>query len=394
MTKVGIPSFFSRFRLGSMLGLAALLSIGACAAGPSPVPQRTLTVVTANIANAFALSGGITWQVKMDRLADQIVAAGAVPDIISITESSGWTNCSTPASDNTGDYDMVDRLVWQLRSQLNVTYRVAYLIGAEGEFGAGRCHYYSGDTLLYNPNRIVNLTPGNVAARAQVAHNDNLLGLLVRRSLPLCNRGAQTSIANLGQLIDGPSQFDKCNVATPAAPAWAWQVQHPGGGIGLIATLARFGLVDVQGATFDVVTTHPKTQAEHLQSAAIDDFIAALIQPPYRNTRPYYPVIVLGDFNCLAGLPPYDDVGKCGMRTPAAPSTPWPAGTTQVFLSPDDVMAVALGDGGGPLPPQRRLTVQFATTLPSVQPCRPYDAPQVANLSFSDHCALLVRFSE
>ena len=391
MTKASTPSFFSRIRLGSLVGLAGLLSVGAC----DPVRPRTLTVVTANIANAFALGGGITWEVKMDRLAAQIVATGAVPDIISITESSGWTNCTTPAWDNTGDYDMVDRLIWQLRTQLSVTYRVAYLIGAEGSFGAGRCHYFSGDTLIYNPNRIINLTPGNVAARPQVAHNDNLLGFLVRRSLPICNRGARTNISNLAQLIDGPSQFDKCNVATPSAPAWAWQVQHPDGGFGVIATLARFGWVDVQGATFDVVTTHPKTQAEHLQFDKIDDFISALIQPPHRNTRPYYPVIVLGDFNCLSGLPPYDDPpGECAGKTPAPPSTPWPAGTTQVFLSPDDVMVVALGNGGGPLPPLRSLNVQFATTLPSVQPCRPYDAPQVANLSFSDHCALLVRFTE
>ena len=322
MTRASTPSFFLRVRLGSLVGLAASLVLGACTTGgTSPVPPRTLTVVTANIANAFELPGGITWQVKMDRLANQIVATGAVPDIISITESSGWTNCSTPASDNTGDYDMVDRLVWQLRTLLGVTYRVAYLTGAQGELGAGRCHYYSGDTLLYNPNRIINLTPGDVASRPQAAHNENLLGFMVRRSLPICSRGAQTNIPNLAQLIDGPSQFDKCNVATPAAPAWAWQVQHPGGGIGLIATLARFGLVDVQGATFDVVTTHPKTQAEHVQFAEIDNFIDALIKPPYRNTRPYYPVIILGDFNCLVGLPPYDETGTGGMEVRSAHAT-------------------------------------------------------------------------
>src|SRR4029453_19056162 len=101
MTKASTPSSLSRIGLGSLLVLAGLLGVGGCGGGgTTPVPSRPLTGVTANIGNAFALSGGITWQVKMDRLADQIAATGAVPDIISITESSGWTNCTTPASDN------------------------------------------------------------------------------------------------------------------------------------------------------------------------------------------------------------------------------------------------------------------------------------------------------
>ena len=42
-----------------------------------------------------------------------------------------------PASDNTGDYDMVDRLIWRLRNGIGVTYRVAYMVGADGSFGWG-----------------------------------------------------------------------------------------------------------------------------------------------------------------------------------------------------------------------------------------------------------------
>ena len=392
MIKVEVRSFYGCSRIASLVGLAGLfVALASCTTVPAAVQKRTLTVMTANIANAFALGGGITWEVKMDRLAEQLSSSGQVPDIISMTESSGWTNCTTPAQDNSGDYDMVDRLIWRLRDRLGVTFRVAYLVGAQGSFGGGRCQYYSGDTVLYNPNRIINLTPGNVAARPQAAHNENLRGFQVRRSLPICNRGARTNIPDLEQLIDGPSQFDKCNRATPAAPAWAWQVQNPDGGYGVVATMARFGLIDIQGATFDVVTTHPTSTGERWQYPEIDGFISALTQPPYRNTRPYYPVIVLGDFNCLSGLPPYLN---CPGAAPAPSAAPWPAGTTQVFFSPDDVMGVALGAGGGPLPPQHTLAVQFATTLPSVQPCRPYDAPQVAGLSFSDHCALLVRFTE
>jgi hypothetical protein len=355
----------------------------------------TLTVVTVNIANAFALGGNITWEVKMDRLAAQIAASREVPDIISMTESSGWTSCSTPASDNSGDYDMVDRLIWRLRDGIGVTYRLAYMVGAEGAFGWGRCHYYSGDTVLYNPNRITNLTPADVAGRAQVAHNYNLLGFLVRRSLPLCNRGARTNLPNLEQLIDGPPQTDKCNRPTPSAPAWAWQEQMPDGSFGLTATLARFGLVGVPNSSFDVVTTHPKSVQELLHQAAISRFIAALTGPAYRKTNPYYPTVVLGDFNCLVGPGPYD---TCPGEESAKPTTPWPAGTTQVFTVPQDVMAVALGTTASPLAPLRSLRVLAATTLPAQQPCRPSkeetQMDYFADRSFSDHCGLLVRFSE
>lgn len=339
---------------------------------PPPVQTvPTLTVVTANIANAFALQG-ITWEMKMDRFAAFLVASKQVPDIISMTESSGWTTCSTPASDNTGHYDMVDRLIWRLRDGTGVTYRVAYLVGAEGSLGGGRCRYYSGDTVLYNPNRITNLTPSDVATRPQVAHDTNHLGLLVRRSLPICNRGARTNIPNLEQLIDGPPQTDRCNRATPSAPAWAWQEQMSDGTFGVVATLARFGLVGAPGSSFDVVTTHPTSMQESAHKAPIDGFIAGLTGPGYRNTRPYYPTIVLGDFNTLADS-----------------EVAWPAGTTQVFRAPEDVMVVALGTGGGALPPLRALTADVRMTLPNESPCRFFP-----DRSFSDHCGLLVRFSE
>lgn len=342
--------------------------------GPPPVQTvRTLTVVTTNMANAFALNGNITWDMKVDRLAEQIAASGQVPDIISMTESSGWTNCSSPASDNTGHYDMVDRLIWRLRNAFGLTYRIAYLVGAEGAFGPlDRCRYYSGDTVIYNPNRIVNLTPSDVAGKPQVAHNTNHLGMLVRRSLPICNRGARTNIPDLEQLIDGPPQTDSCNRATPSAPAWAWQEQMSDGTFGVVATLARFGLVGVADSSFDVVTTHPTSTQEERHKAPIDRFISGVTGPGYRSTRPYYPTIVLGDFNLLADS-----------------ETPWPSGTMQAFRAPEDVMVVSIGTGGGALPPLHALTADFRMTLPKASPCR-----FVQDQAFSDHCGLIVRFSE
>lgn len=371
--------------------------------GAPPVQiARTLTVVTVNTGNSFVLGRDITWDIKMDRLAGHLVASGQVPDIISMTESAGWVNCSSPAHDNTGHYDMVDRLIWRLRNGVGVTYRVAYLVGSEGSFGglgsfAPRCRFYSGDTVLYNPNRITNLTPSDVAGRPQVLHDSTHLGLLIRRSLPICSRGANTNIPNLEQLIDGPLHIDRCNVGTPSAPAWAWQVDYPGGGYSVVATLARFGLVGVPNSSFDVVTTHPTHRYERFHHAPISNFIAALTAPPYRTTQPYYPTIILGDFNCLTGQPPYN----CEDDGPPTPTTSWPTGTTQVFRSPDDVMVVGLGNGGSALPSLRTLSMVLGATLPGPQPCRPLEEERIrtgieyfADRSFSDHCGLIVRFSE
>ena len=221
-----------------------------------------------------------------------------------MTESSGWTSCTTPASGNTGDYDMVDRLIWRLRNGIGVTYRVAYMVGADGSFGWGRCRYYSGDTVLYNPNRITNLTPSDVAGRAQVPHNDNLLGFLVRRSLPICGRGARTNIPNLEQLIDGPPQFDRCNQPTPSAPVWAWQVRKSGGQLCSRRHAGAFRFGRCSNSSFDVVTTHPTSSQELSQRAN-----QRLHRCADRSGVPKYQTLLsddlLGDFNCLLD-PPYE----------------------------------------------------------------------------------------
>jgi hypothetical protein len=72
---------------------------------------------------------------------------------------------------------------------------------------------------------------------------------------------------------------------------------------------------------------------------------------------------------------------------------------TQVFgLWPDDVMVVALGTGAGALPPLRALKVDLRMTLLNETPCRPQTEDPAQRFypdgSFSDHCGLLVRFSE
>ena len=106
---------------------------------------------------------------------------------------------------------------------------------------------------------------------------------------------------------------------------------------------------------------------------------------------------MLGDFNCLID-PSYD---ACLPKESSRPAESWPAGTTLAFRTPEDVMGIALASTAGPLPPLRTLTVGVGATLPLRQPCRPPKEEREAtgihyftDRSFSDHCGLLVRFSE
>jgi hypothetical protein len=330
-----------------------------------------LSLVTVNMANAVDVEG-FDWKQRIDRLAAAIDRTGVVPDIISMTESAGLWRCSTPPFREAEDYDMADRLISDLRQDTGVTYRIAYMVGTDGAvknaLGLPFCWYYSGDTLLYNPSRLTNLTPSDVAGRPQQAHNGTLVGFQIRRSLPLCDRGSD--LVPLDQLIDGPEQRDRCNHPTPSGPAWAQVDSTRGGDHTVVASLARFSLVGVADSSFDVVTTHPTSPEEEDHAGPINDFIGGLTSPPYRTTNPYYPVLVLGDFNALVGRE-------------------WPTKTTKVFSTPDDVMAVAIGSGVG-LQPVHDLALDLGLTLPTEEPCR---GPRVQG-TFSDHCGLLVRLTE
>jgi hypothetical protein len=174
--------------------------------------------------------------------------------------------------------------------------------------------------------------------------------------------------------------MDRCNLETPSGPAYAQVDRNRGGDDTLVASLARFSLVDVPGSSFDVVTTHPMNGEEHDHAGPIDSFIRGVTGPGWRTTSPYWPVIVVGDFNMLI-------------------DEQWPTQTTKVFWIPHDEMAVAVGSGVG-LQPAHGLSLESGMALPSQGlsglPEEDWHAhctgPQAA-AAFSDHCGLLVRFS-
>ena len=114
------------------------------------------------------------------------------------------------------------------------------------------------------------------------------------------------------------------------------------------------------------VTLGAQAHEEEDHAETINSFISALTGPSYRGGNPYWPVLVVGDFNILI-------------------DRPWPRNTTQVARA--DLMAAALGAGVG-LQPTHTLSLSSVTPLPNRDPCT---GPQAVG-AFSDHCGLLVRF--
>lgn len=385
-----LPLKFQLLHIVLLIVLVSL-SLGSCGpVNPTPtltnVPKPTLTVVSANMANAITYPGRITWKDKADRFVSMIVDTGMIPDIISMTESSGWTYCEYD-NQTTGDYDMVDRIISNLKSITGITYRIAYMVGQFAvKGGGGVCHFYTGDTVLYNPNRLSNVTPDDVSGRPEVAHDANFRGFQIRRSLPICNRG--TNLEPLEQLIDGPPQTDKCGRSTPSGPAWVLVQRLSNGTDALVASLGRFSVVGSTASSFDVFTVHPTCCGEEEGlKVPIDNFISSLTGPSYRTTNPYYPTIVLGDFNLLN----FTELNK---ESPPIPIN-WPSGTNMMFNPPEDVMQVSLGNSSGPLTPVHNLQLTFTFKLPTIDPCKPPGAQGwYEDKSFSDHCGLLVRFVE
>lgn len=361
------------------VGLISLALAGCSSGTPSQPLKSTLSVVTANMANAADVDG-LTWKDRIDHFSAAISANGPAPDIISMTESAGLWHCWTPPFRSAEDYDLVDRLIYNLQASTGVRYRIAYMTGVEGEItnaaGTPHCQYYTGDTLLYNPVNLTNLNPGDVTGLPQVAHNSLALGFQTRRSLPLCVRGS--NLEPLETLIDGPAQTDRCNPVkqTHSGPAWAQVDLNLDGNHTLVATLGRFSINGLPGSSFDLFTIHPQAghpgdmDAEVLRHKdSINSFVRALTGPMYRTSVPYLPAVIVGDFNSLNNDPT------------------WPDHTTQV--AKQGVMAVNIGTAGLGLAPTRNLQLDSEVTLPNQDPC----TGPASTGEFSDHCGILVRFS-
>lgn len=199
-----------------------------------------------------------------------------------------------------GDYDMIDRLIARLGDSTSVPYRIAYMVGNRGTYGASEfCRYYSGDAVLYNSARLVNRNPDEAAGVSTIRYDDALTGFQMRRSLPLCRPGS-ARMPTARNLIDGAPQNDDCSESAPSGPAWTWIHRTPD--MTSPVTLARFSFRHDLRASFDFFTVHPPAEKEQpSRDEAIHPFIRRVTPPAFRRGLPYYPPILVGDVNSLAG---------------------------------------------------------------------------------------------
>jgi hypothetical protein len=301
---------------------------------------------------------------RIDRLAKDIAGSFSPADIISITEAEGWRWCRGTGG-NVGDYDAFDRLISGLTTATGITYRVAYMVGNPGSFPSGRCSYFGGDVVLYNPARLVNQNPSDAAAFAGVEqpHDSTLRGVVFKRSLPICNPGT-ARMPLMQSLIDGGPQTDKCGRPLPSGPAWVFQFPvSPASELTTPATVARFSFAGDLRFSFDVITVHPHSGDEDAIKPGLISFVTGTQKPPYRKIPSYYPAMLIGDFNTLHDSPT---------------SVP---GFTELFGPMDDRMAVRKANP----------TAFGSASIHDYSVLGTQILPLDPTLPFSDHIAIVIK---
>ena len=272
-----------------LVAIGTLVGLGFSFATASAQDNDNISLLTLNIGGGGGQEGSdgqdVDWPTRVRRLANW--ATGNKPDIIALQEFWGWMNISWlplfPCggwNEDRGDYDFLDYLVRDLALTTGVTYRVAYLSGYQTTARPlGICDVYGSQVMLYNPQRLINLTAQDTS-ETSIPHDAQRSSRLkhFRRSLPLCDR--RTSFMPLGSLIDGPPQTDKCGRETPSGPVWAslaveWER--------VIATFIRFAFKHDTSRTIGVFNIHPLRGTGNDARPAIVDFIASQ-EPSYSRS--------------------------------------------------------------------------------------------------------------
>lgn len=292
---------------------------GCCISGARGATPR-LIVVTANMFGTSNLDSAHNiactpnqgdcegWWVRHRRLAAAINGAGAPPDIISLTEMNGkdsWQgDIQATGYASVKDYQPLEWILRDLEQLTGIQYRIAYHVGHREYYSLQV--YWGGDAVLYNPARLINLTPTEIS-NGGVEHDAFVFGPQVRKSLPACD-GTIATLSRVVAALDGPSiNQSGCAVpTTPTGPAWVLMqnIDYTKNGAPhnlqqVMASMARFAFAHDPrpSRSFDVFTLHPNIDTPTQTYSALLDFIYSHQRPPYRSVPPAIPAIVLGDLN-------------------------------------------------------------------------------------------------
>jgi hypothetical protein len=331
---------------------------------------QSLGVLALNVGGIGNGEANVPWETRAKRLAASLRRNRLTPEIVTVAEVHGWMatpiirSCGRGLGVNVGDYDQIDILLSELKAALGINYRVAYMTGDVGSFGAVECKVFYAQAMLYDPAKVTHLVPPLDGALRHDGHSSLVGQPHLRLSLPMCSRG--TRLMPLETLIDGPPVVQKCHSPTPSGPAYTVFGSNFGHVSG---SYARFAFVSDPSQTIDVFNMHLNAHQEWEDLPGIMRLINDHTPPPYIGTSSSYPPIMSGDFNLFAGLVEFPLFSRAG-------------------TIPGDVMAIGMGLHDK-FPSKFRARVAQTVQLP--------DRPDGVSCGdprfmFSDHCGLFIRF--
>jgi len=264
-------------------------------------PGVTIAVINMNnIGETF----GLRWRERYSRAAEQLRRSPLVPDIIAVVETVAaswvWIGEAT-----TGDWEVAERLHDALRNQLRVPYRFASNTGVRGDIGFIRelgwmaGWQFQTQMLLYNPARLINVTPAEAAVVGITDHATIFSAIHLRASHPICDDAARR--ARLTPFMDGPLRA-VCGTMQPAAPAWAMTAPGPNRPPRRMGAFTRLAFPHEPDRFLEIYNIHPRN--EDMVNPAIAPQIAADLRRfiddpkgvPDFQTRRFFPPLVVGDF--------------------------------------------------------------------------------------------------
>jgi len=277
-----------------------------------------LSVLSLNLRNIYnhpCKGERVVWSERYARIALWMAESGKQPDILALQEAPGWWWCPTNPTP-LRDYEALAYLILSIKAVTNLNYRIAYLVGTatyRGEGGCGinggpsmgGCQGWGGRALLYNVDRLRNVT--GEAPDEQISHDDTTkVGVHLRRSLPCCN---PTDLA-VCELVDDPKQRDKCDRETGAGLAWVSSYYWPAtSSTAIPAAFARFEILRHPGQFVHLYNVHVGTsnsvdekikEQENIQLQALSrdstNQLISTMEERFAGNR-LLPPIVLGDFN-------------------------------------------------------------------------------------------------
>jgi hypothetical protein len=278
-----------------------VLSAASCPPKPAAPVETRISILQLNLRGISDVPNGDRdgfWETRYHRIGADLRNLRAVPDVIALQEVIARVWCP----DNPNfilDYEPLYRLIRELQFGTGVRYRIAYfqIFTRDRRFGWGptsyggptpECRGTSGLAMLYNPDRLVNLSvaeSGPAALSGSALFNADTTHAMIRRSMPCCAGKVRPGTELVCSLVDGPMQSDVCE-----SPA----------GLAMHATadvaVGRFALAVRNATTFHVYNVHmPGTDAADPPARiSVRDVISSTETV---GVVRWFPPIFVGDFN-------------------------------------------------------------------------------------------------